>query len=190
SGRGMGGTITYGTVHSVHVTLGSGNNTLNIQSTSTNTTVDGGPNQNTFNVGSYAPYSGGTPHLINGPLTVNGNAGLATLNVDDTGAPGDTGSLRAMTISGLGLAGGITYGTLTNLNINLASNAVFTILGTHLANTTIHDGYSGDMINVQTISGPTTVDGGYAVDTVNVGSLAPAAGGIVDHIASALTFNG
>ena len=45
-----------------------------------------------------------------------------------------------------------------------------------------------DVINIQTISGPTTVNGGNGSDTFNVGSEAPATAR--NGIAALLTING
>jgi len=171
TGLGLGGAISYAGVSALGITLGSGNDTFNVQSThaSTPTTLDAGPGNDTINVGSLAPDAGGTVNDISGPLTVNGQGGSDTLNVDDTGdMTPNTGTLTATTLAGLGMLGGITYGTLESVNIGLGSG--------------------DDTLNVQSIDAttPTTLNAGLGNDTVNIGSLA----GTVNAIGAPLTVNG
>ncbi len=73
-------------------------------------------------------------------LTINGNdptSGSDWLYVDDTGDTTDnTGTLTSTTITGLGMAVGITYGTIEHLVISLGSgDDTFTIESTHGAAT-------------------------------------------------------
>src|SRR5690606_15628257 len=49
---GAGGSITYGTFEDLNITLGSGNDTFNIQSTAHSTTVNAGAGNDTVNLGS------------------------------------------------------------------------------------------------------------------------------------------
>ncbi len=176
TGLGMGVGITYATVETVNVLLGSGNDTFNVRSThaAAVTTVNGGPGNDTINVGSLAPAVGGTVNAIAGALFVNGQGGTDTVNVDDTGDPDDnTGLLTSTTLTGLGMGpAGLTYGTVEFLNLNLGSgHDTLNVRSTH-ANT------------------DTTVNAGPGNDTINVGSLAPAVGGNVNAIAGALIVNG
>jgi hypothetical protein len=78
SGLGMGGTITYPQCLGVNLFLGLGPDTLNVQSTSTSTTILGkGPN--TIRVGVEGSLSG-----IIGDLTVQDSGRFTTLYVDDS----------------------------------------------------------------------------------------------------------
>src|SRR5260221_401872 len=124
-------------------------------------------------------------NAVNAPLTVNGGDGLGdTLNVDDTGdSLANTGTLTSTTLTGLGMASGIVYGTLESVNVNLGSGGdPFTIASTHTGATALNTHAGADTVNVRTIGGATAVNAGADVDTVNVGSLEPAAGGTVNAI--------
>jgi hypothetical protein len=108
---------------------GEGDN-FNTVTTASNviTKLTGGQGNDVFNVGSLAPAAGGVVDLIAGPLVVNGGSGYDVLNVDDTGnSEAKTGTLTSTTLTGLNMAGGITYAALTNVNINLGpANYQFT----------------------------------------------------------------
>src|SRR5260221_129049 len=213
TGLGMASGIVYGTLESVNVNLGSGGDaftiasthagtttlntnagadTVNVQTIAGATTVNTGAEADTINVGSLAPAIGGDVNAINALLTINGNDGAHTLNVDDTrGSLANTGTLTTTTLTGLGMASGIVYGTLESVNVNLGSGGdTFTIASTSSAVTTLNTGGGADTINVQTIDAATAVNAGADVDTVNVGSLEPAAGGTVNAINALLTING
>src|SRR5205807_3754961 len=135
------------------------------------TTVNGGPANDTLNVGSLMPVIGGIVDGIVGPLPLIGNAGFDVLNVDDTGSTVDkTGTLTATTLTGLGMAGGITYGTLETVNISVGS-------GRHT-------------LNIQSTSAVTNINGGPANDTRNISSLKPITRVIADGVAGPLTLIG
>ena len=211
---GMSGGITYGTLEHLNIGLGSGGDIFTIASTHTGTTtlnsnagadtvnvrmiagattVNAGSENDTIHVGSLAPaILGGTVDGISAPLTINGNAGSDTLNVDDTGDTDlNTGTLTSTTLTGLDMSAGITYGTLETLNIGLGSGGDdFTIASTHTGTTTLNSNAGGDTVNVQTISGATTVNTGSEDDTINVGSLAPFDHGTVNGISAPLTIDG
>ena len=88
------------------------------------------------------------------------------------------------TITGLGMAGVITYNNVAAVNLALGSgNNAVTIANTIPGNTAVFAGAGADTINVQAISGPTSLWGGSGNLTTNVGSSQPAQGGIVDNIA-------
>ncbi len=224
TGLDMAGSITYGTFETLNIGLGSNVDTFTIESThdgvtnldgndggdifnvrtiSGQTTVDGGNGSDTFNVGNIA----GTLNSIFVALILNGNdptSGSDVLNVDDTGDTeantGDlAGTLTATQITGLGMASGITYGTIETLNIGLGSNQDrFTIFSTHVGVTNLDGNDGADIINVRTISGTTTVNVGAGADTVNVGSIAAGvagnpdinSGGTVNGISALLTVDG
>ncbi|MDE3068412.1 MAG: hypothetical protein KGJ60_12810, partial [Verrucomicrobiota bacterium] len=175
TGLGMGAGVTFVSVNTMNIYLGSGDDTFNVRSTNstTVTTLNAGAGANLINVGSLAPVPGGTTDGIQGALIVVGN-GSDTMNVDDTGdSTGQAGTLTSTTLTGLGMgASGVAYSGVAVLNINLgAGNDTFNIQGTNAATVT-------------------TLNTGAGVNTVNVGSLAPATGGIVDHIQGALTITG
>ncbi len=196
TGLGMGsGGINYSGLSHLNITLGSGNDTFNIQSTysATATTVNTGLGADIVNIGSLMPATGGNVNGIQGALTVIGN-GSDTMNVDDTGSvTAKTGAMTYNTITGLGMgAGGITYSGLATLNISLGSHGnTFTIYSTYVSTTTnLNSGAGNDTVNVQTTSGVTNVNTGAGVNTVNIGSLAPTTGGILNGIQGALTVVG
>jgi hypothetical protein len=213
SGLAMAATITYDHLQTVAVSLGSGTNTfnvltthtatstingsigintVNVKSTSGPTNVNAGTGNTAVNVGSLAPMPGGIVDNISGPLTFTGGSGTDVLNVDDTGnANPKTGILTTTTLTGLGMAGGINYFLLKLLNLNLGPAAYqFTIASTHPAVTNVNLGSGRNIVNVQSTAGQTTVNASSGNDILNVGSLAPAAGGMVDGIAGPLILNG
>jgi hypothetical protein len=151
TGLHMGSGITYSGVGSLHIALGTGNDTFSVLSTasSTSTTVANTGGVDTFNVGSSNPPGGGVLDNIQGPLTIDG-AGHDTLNVDDTGSTAaKSGTLTATSLTGLQMgSSGITYNGLASLNIDLGS-------GGATGNTFAINVPSG-----QNLPATTTIDGG------------------------------
>ncbi len=103
---------------------GVGGSTFNVQSTLAGSTTEIqtlGTN-NTFNVGSKEPMTGGIVDYIQGALTVAGN-GADTMNVDDTGSTtAKTATLTATSLTGLNMGpSGITYSGLATLTVSLGS---------------------------------------------------------------------
>jgi Ca2+-binding RTX toxin-like protein len=216
TGLGMGGGIAYGTIEMLNIELGSGadsftiegthggttrldtnagDDMVNVRAISGDTTVDGGIDDDTVNIGSLAPAAGGTLEGIAALLTIEGSepaSGSDVLNVDDSGDTGaNTGALTAGTITGLGMTGAIAYGTVETLNIDLGSGGdTFTIESTHAGETHLHANGGADTVNVQSVAGESSVDGGSGDDTINVGGAAPAAGGTLDGLAAPLTVSG
>ena len=201
TGLDMTGSITYGTVETLNIGLGSagdtftitnthagttnvngndGTDTFNIRAISGPTTVNGGNHSDTFNVGSLAPATNGLVDAIDASLTINGNdpaSGSDWLYVDDTGdATPNTGTLTSTTITGLGMAVGITYGTIEHLVISLGSgNDTFTINSTHgLAtspfqeDTTLNTGAGADTVNIHDVTDLLFVNGLADADKINV----------------------
>jgi hypothetical protein len=128
---------------------GVGVNQFNVQAIAGPTTINTTGGQNTINVGSNAPFTGGTLSGIVAALTLNGSGGSDTANVDDTGDTSpQSGTLTPTTLTGLGMGpNGITYSGLSFLNIALGSGGnTFTINvpnGTNLPATTTVDGGTG-----------------------------------------------
>ena len=203
------------TIQSTHggVTKLDGNNgddIINVQTIDGVTTVNGGNGSDTFNVGTHALGVGsnannnidGVLNSISAALILNGNdpsSGSDVLNVDDTDDSGtNTGNLTKTQITGLGM-GGITYGTIETLNINLGSGVdTFTIESTHAGVTNLNGNGGADIINIRTISGPTTVNTHAGADNINVGSNALGdttdrdnnSDGTLNGIGALLTING
>ncbi|MHC5112285.1 MAG: beta strand repeat-containing protein, partial [Planctomycetota bacterium] len=167
-------------------------NIVNVRTIDGATNIIGGNGSDTVNVGSNAngvaggnanDNSGGTLNDIDALLTINGNdpaTGSDVLNVDDTGDDDpNTGILTPTTITGLGMASGIVYGTIEHLNIALGDGGnTFTINGTHgsssggyagYQNTTdVSTGDGADLITINNVTDTLTVNGQGGNDTFNV----------------------
>ncbi|MBW4617755.1 MAG: hypothetical protein KME21_32120, partial [Desmonostoc vinosum HA7617-LM4] len=174
TGLGTNG-ISYGTVETLNINLGSGADTFNVQATSASTTVNAGAGNDVITVGSATP---ATVNAIAGALTINGGADSDTVTINDSGdTTANTGTLTATTLTGLG-TNGISYGTVENLNINLGSGAdTFTIQATNASTTTtVNTGAGNDVITVgsatpatvNAITGALTINGGADTDTVTI----------------------
>jgi RHS repeat-associated protein len=104
------------------ILTGSGTDTVNVQATVGPTTIDALQGNNTVNVGSLAPATGGVVANISGSLSVTGGTGTTVLNVDDTADPNAaTLTVTSTTLTGLGMATGITYESLQAVNVYLGS---------------------------------------------------------------------
>jgi Ca2+-binding EF-hand superfamily protein len=175
------------TVHVLTVdgqtTINAGNqaDVINVRTISAATTVNAGAGDDTINVGSNAQgvigdvnnNSGGTVDGIGALLTVNGNepsSGSDTLNIDNTGdTSGSTGNLTSTQLHGLGMASGITYGTIETLNISLGSGGdTFTIQSTHSGSTTVSTGAGEDAIVINGADGTLTVNGQADGDVITI----------------------
>ena len=168
---GTGLNVTYMNIEELALNGRGGRDTFNVRSTNAAlpTTLDGGADDDRFNVGSEAPASGGTVDHVAGALLIIGGDGVDTLNVDDTGSTGDeVGTLTDHTLSGLGLgADGIDYSSLEFASINLgAGHDLLTILATHAGDTRVRTGRGADTVVVETTDGPTGLDGEDDGDTV------------------------
>ncbi|MBW2349292.1 MAG: hypothetical protein JRF59_15880, partial [Deltaproteobacteria bacterium] len=95
TGLGMGQGLTYADIEALHVGLGSGNDTLNIQGTSVPTTVEGHDGDDTFNVSSDSPGNRGTLDFVAAELFIDAGAGvLNALEVSDQGDPDADAAVR------------------------------------------------------------------------------------------------
>ena len=150
-------------------------NTINIQSISGATTVYG-DGRDVVNVGSKAPQLGGVVALIGAPLVVNGSGGMDIVNMDATGSSvPEVGVLAPTTLTGLGMAAGLTYGNLAALVIGLGSGSNnLTVAGTHTGSTLINGGSGGNAFDIQAVSGNTYVNGGAGSDAFTVGGASAA----------------
>ena len=97
------------------------------------TMVVGGNADDTFSVGSVAPAIGGNLNAIGSILTISGQGGVDSLNIDDTAdTVANTGTLTATELTGLGMTGKVVYDTVENLEISLGSGSdTFTVNSTH-----------------------------------------------------------
>ncbi len=188
-GIGLGSGADTFTIESTHdgetrLRANGGEDTVNVHTTSGDTTLDGGADDDTVNAGSMD----GTLNGLNAVLVVNGGQGTDTLNVDDSGdTAANTGELTETTITGLGMAVGIAYGTVETLNFDLGSGGdAFSIESTHEGETNLRANDGNDTINVgvgslNAIAGPLAVSGGEGADTLNVddtGDTAPNTGAL------------
>ena len=171
TGLGMTVGISYAAVEQLNVGLGSGNDTFNIQTIGNAVSVSTGAGDDTINVGSQAPLVGGLMDGIQAALVIDLGLGTDTVAVDDTGdTTGNTGTLTATQLTGLGMTVGITYAAVEQLNVGLGSG--------------------NDTFNIQTIGNAVSVSTGAGDDTINVGSQAPLVGGLMDGIQAALVIDG
>ena len=124
----------------------------------------------TVNVGSTQPTLGGVVDTISAPLVVNGGLGVNALNVDDSGSTANkSGTLTSSTITGLGMADGITYSDMPPSTSPWGPGGEnFTIASTHTGSSQRAGGPGADVVTVQTTRGFTTVSGGAGNDTINV----------------------
>jgi Ca2+-binding RTX toxin-like protein len=144
-------TIEYFEMQTVTLNGGSGDNTCNVMSTGapTTTILNTGAGNDTINVGA------GNSHVLDhvlGPVTVNGQGGSDTLNLNDQD------SSAAFTFS-------LTATSATRDNIALISYA-------GMNGVAVNGGSGGDTFNVTGIShsAPFTINGGAGNDTVNLTS--------------------
>ncbi len=157
------------------VNAGGGNDTFNIRGSGGTVTLNGGAGNDTFNFGSVAPGTPGTLNNVLGVMVVNGGIGNDALNLDDSiDNIANVLLLTNTTITGLGLTGGITYGTFENLSI---------LFGT-----------GDDTAYIRSIGNltPTFVNLGGGLDQVFIGSNAGQGNtsGSLVTIASTLTLDG
>ncbi|HAM72035.1 MAG TPA: hypothetical protein DCM86_10365, partial [Verrucomicrobiales bacterium] len=181
---------------------GTGDDLFNVRGIGGPTTLNGGKGSDTINVGSLAQgdattaptNTGGNVNSIGAVLAVNGEtaeSGIDVLNVDETGDTGvNAGILTASTISGLGMAGSIEYGTVEAVNVSLGTGFnTFSVRSTAAATTTTvtsgiarvgvtgvtntpnptittagpHGLAPGQLISITGVSGATGVNGNYVV---------------------------
>jgi hypothetical protein len=166
------------------VNTGDGNDTINIQAISAALSVNAGNNNDTINVGSLVH----TVANISALLTVDGESGVDTLNLDNIGdSTANLGTLTSTQLTGLGMASGISYGSLEALVIGLGSgDDTFTIASTLLGTTNLNTNGGADKVTVLTTSSVTTVNTGAGNDTINVGDLVQK----VNSIRALLSVNG
>ncbi|MBT6144559.1 MAG: hypothetical protein HOH74_03955, partial [Gemmatimonadetes bacterium] len=202
-----GGSLSYRSLETLNIDLGSAADTLTVQSTHAgsttintwggadtihirasagSTTLNAGDGADTINVAGLAPVfdpgAGGDADGVTGQLRINGDGSDDTLSVDDSGdGTGDTGRLEAKTISGIfGAGGSITYNTFEALQIDLGSGGDrFAIANTHDAPTIVSAGVGNDDISISATTGTLTVNGNAGDDRMTA-----------NHNGAALILNG
>jgi len=168
---GTGLNVTYVNIEELALNGRGGQDTFNIRGTNAGlpTTVNGGADNDVFNIGSNAPGSGGTVDAVAGYLDVIAGEGHDTMNVDDAGSTTDeTGTLTSNHLAGLGLGAlGVDYAELEFVNIFLGGgDDLFTLLSTHHGLTSVWTGRGDDKVVVETLGGQTQLDGQEDEDTV------------------------
>ena len=184
------GTITYSSLGSLALSLGSGNDTVtltgttsgtatsistgggndtvNVKAISSATTINTGAGTNIVEVTSTAPTAGGNLAGLGAALTLIGSSS-DTFNLDDAGdSTGRTATLSATALSGI--SGTINYSGAAALNVYLGTGAdTLTVSNTAAATTTTLSTGSGlDTVNLQDDSGTTIVNAGSSAHTINV----------------------
>ncbi|MHC4911284.1 MAG: hypothetical protein ACYTF9_16395, partial [Planctomycetota bacterium] len=176
-----------GGIEIIRIDLMGGDDITNVQSTPATASVEasGGFGADTFNFGvsiaSADLDADGFPQVPTNlndmlgvfPIIVDGEEGDDHLFVhDDTDTGANTGLLTMADITGLGMAQGIVYKDIEELEITLGSG--------------------GDTFNVQSTNGDTdnTVIGSAGADTLHVTEKAPDASGTVAPIAGKLSIYG
>ena len=179
------------------ITGGHDNDVINLTNVQagTPTEIDAGSGNDTIDIGSKATTTntGGVVSTIADALTINGQGGTNTINIDDSGdTAGPTGTLTSTTLTGLGMPGSITYGTTEYLNINLGAGPdTFTISSTG-AVTNLYTGAGSNIVYVTEIDNNTTIYDQSTTDQINVG-WGPGytyANGSTSHINALLTVSG
>ncbi len=165
--------ITYDTVETITIHAGDGDNTFNVASTATNTTLNlfAGNGSDTVNIGD----AGNSLDLINGEIFVHGEGAAGDedeLNINDQGDNDDNDyTLDATTIQRTGAAL-ITYDTVETVNVRAGGGANEFDVVTTAANIHVNlfAGGAGDTITIQTTGAgsTTTAHGEAGVDTITV----------------------
>jgi hypothetical protein len=114
--------ITYGALSSLMLSLGSGGDTVDVQSAAagTATAITAGAGPDSFAVAPPVKTPGGSPAALAGPLSIDGGSGADTLLVDDSS---DTAA-RSVTLtpaSITGLGGPVSYANFSSLDLALGS---------------------------------------------------------------------
>ena len=145
------------TVESTHegttdISLGDGNDTLNLQSVDGETSITGDGGNDIFNVGTEAPsLGGGVINQLNANVTLSGNSGSDTLSVDDAAETRDTRiDLTGSTLDSEYMVGTLNYNTMDDIFITSGSgDDLLNVLGTQDgAHTRIDSADGNDTFNL------------------------------------------
>jgi mucin-19 len=188
-------TFLVATTHTGQTTVntGTGTNTVNVQTISGPTSINGLGTLDTINVSSTAPTPGGVVNQIDAVLSVSGGSGVNTVNVDDTGSTvAKAGTLTANALTGLEMLGLLSYSNLTNLNIALGSGGnTFKVIDTSaVTSTAIKTGTGKDNLTVLATAGPLDVDTQAGPNNVFLGSAALNNGGVLQNLQAPVVLTG
>jgi hypothetical protein len=111
------GGLTYGSVEGLTLNAESGNNTINVTSTSVPTTLNAGGGNDTINVGT------GNLGSILGGVIANGGLGTDTVTINDSTSPyaGPYTITNTLVNAPGSFVNGVAYGTIERLNFNAAA---------------------------------------------------------------------
>jgi hypothetical protein len=151
----------------VNVTTGSGNDTVSVRATGTNTNLGSSGGRDTVNVG-----NAGTLQGILAALFIQNPHGSDTINVDDSTDPQSEG--LALSTTSLN---GANWGEIFGLSIGIID---YMYAGTSGVNITL--GLANDLVNVFDTGVPTSLSSNLGGDTINIGD-----NGSVQSILGALT---
>ena len=140
-------TIYYDSIDDLNINLANKGNTVNFRSVQGASAIDlkTGTGADAIYMGNTDSDSTSTLNELAGHVTVDGQGGIDSLRLNDSGdSAGNAGTMTATTITGLGTAG-ITYSNLETVTIDLGSGAdSFTVNGTNATTTTNINGHAGD----------------------------------------------
>jgi hypothetical protein len=208
-GLGFGG-LSYSGLATMNVKLGSGGNTVAVNSTAAGlvTNFNTGSGANSVYLGSNTSSTVMTGFA--GALNLTGG-GSDTLSINDSGDPtSQTVTVSPTTVLGLSPAP-ISYTGSAALTVNLGTGGnTLSITNTHAGTSVaVHGGVGNDTLKIVADASPVSLTTGGGSDTVlvqsiaaatsisssgnsaiDVGSTAPAAGGVLSGIAAGLTVTG
>ncbi|MCL4179348.1 MAG: calcium-binding protein, partial [Verrucomicrobia bacterium] len=170
-GLGMSHGITYGTLETVNINLGSGGDTFTVESTHVGTTtVNSNAGQDTVRVESISGATNvntaadrDTVNVWNDSDCLDDIDALLTVNLGDPmvigagdhldvrdrgNTTGRSGTLTASTLSGLGMGGSINYSAVELLDLSLGSGPDILRIKSTSAVTNVTTGAGDDQINV------------------------------------------
>jgi hypothetical protein len=166
---------------------GIGNDTVNVQGSSSAVSINGDSGIDLVIVGSKAPSLGGSLTNVTGTVQVShtGSSGHTTLGIDDSG---DTrAQVGAITANGFTLGGAsvnYTPGQVSSLAVHGGSGGnLFNVKSTSAATSvSLDSGLGNDTVNVQGNAGALTINGDSGTDLVTIGSKAPSLGGSLANV--------
>ncbi len=187
TGIGLGASgITYSGVETIGISLGSGGDTFNIQSSLAGavTTLNTNGGSDTVNVSSNAGTNTGNLNGIAGAIVLNAGTGtLDALAISDSGDSGtQAGILTATTLTGFGMGAAITYDGFETFVLDLGSGAdTLDVVSTIGGSSTINARDGPDRISLSGITGTVVVNAGNGADDISIRST---------NAGSTLTVNG
>jgi len=106
-------TLTAANAGELRIGANAGDDTVNLRASRALLVVSGGLGNDFISLGSKAPGLGGRANVLAGPITVTGDGGFDVMHVDDSGNPVATAArICGNTITGLGMAQGITFASM------------------------------------------------------------------------------